>query len=100
MSVLDDLRVIEEAQTDDLKKEIYNEVISTLSPYMNDLLQQVHKCKTEIDMLKFELNSCMEIKIDRAELDSRIIDKIDRNEAIYLINHLVNKMVDKIRGHH
>lgn len=69
MSVLDDLRVIEEAQTDDLKKEIYNEVISTLSPYMNDLLQQVHKCKTEIDMLKIELNSRMENKVNKVDMD-------------------------------
>ena len=99
MSVLDDLRAIEEAQNDDLKKEIYNEVICTLSPYMNDLLQQVRKCKTEIDMLKIELNSRMGIKVDRAELDSRIINKIDRDEAIHLINHLVNKMVNKIRGY-
>ena len=79
MSVLDDLRVVEEAQDNDLKKEIYNEVISTLTPYMRDLLQQVHRCKAEIDVLRAELDACMEMKVDKSEL-----------------HHLLNK----IRGYH
>jgi hypothetical protein len=75
MSLLDDLRVIETSQDTDLKKEIYNEVINTLTPYMNDLLQQVHRCNAEIDMLKTELNSRMENKVDKFELDY-LINKI------------------------
>lgn len=75
MSLLDDLRVIETSQDTDLKKEIYNEVINTLTPYMNDLLQQVHRCKSEIDILKVELISSMRSKVDKSELDY-LINKI------------------------
>jgi hypothetical protein len=69
MSLLDDLCAVENAQDTDLKKEIYHEVISTLAPYMNDLLQQVHHCKAEIDILRVELNSRMVNKADKTELD-------------------------------
>lgn len=84
MSLLDDLRVIETSQDTDLKKEIYNEVINTLTPYMNDLLQQVHRCKVEINILKTELNSRMENKVDNLQERIDNLNRIVESDRSYI----------------
>lgn len=91
MSLLDDLRVIETSQDTDLKKEIYNEVINTLTPYMNDLLQQVHRCKVEINILKTELNSRMENKVDNLQERIDNLNRMVESDRSY-INYIASKL--------
>lgn len=91
MSLLDDLRVIETSQDTDLKKEIYNEVINTLTPYMNDLLQQVHRCKVEINILKTELNPRMENKVDNLQERIDNLNRIVESDRSY-IDYIASKL--------